>query len=83
MNVICFLIVLVVNEPDLEQCCEKRSFLAIDTSNIANVMVKQHAAVSIPLDLLDSLCDGNETVRVASSFYKNISQKLNFGLPPK
>ena len=73
---------LVVNEPNLERCCKKGSYLAIDTSNIPNLAVN-HAALSIPLDLLHSLSNDNETIKVASSFYKNISQILSFGLPEK
>jgi len=78
----CDYTVLVVNEPDLEECCDKNSFVAIDTSTLAEVAKKQ-VAISISLDLLKSVSIGNETVRVASSFYNNISQVLNFGLPEK
>jgi len=72
----------VVNEPDLEECCDGDSFLTIDTSTLAGVAVKQ-VTLSISLDFLKSLSVGNETVRVASSLYKNISEILNFGLPEK
>ena len=77
-----FFIVLVAKELDLERCCEKGTFLAIDTSNIPNLVVN-HAAIYIPLDLLHSLSNDNESIRVASSFYKNISQIISFSLQEK
>ena len=49
--------------------------MAIDNSNIP--------ALSIPLDLLDSLYIGNDTIRIASSFYRKISQALSYGLQDK
>ena len=73
---------LTITEPDLEECCDKGNYLAIDTSNIPGLAVK-HVTLSIPLDLLDSLSIGNDTIRIASSFYKDISQTLSFGLQDK
>ena len=75
-------IALTITEPDLEECCETGNFLAINTSNTPDLAVKQ-VTLSIPLDLLDSLSIGNDTIRIASSFYKDISQTLSFGLQDK
>ena len=75
-------IALTITEPDLDECCEKENFLAIDTSNTPGLAVKQ-VTLSIPLDLLDSLSNDNDTIRIASSFYKDISQTLSFGLQDK
>ena len=75
-------IALTITEPDLEECCQKGNFLAIDSSNIPGPVVKQ-VTLSISLDLLDSLFIDNDTIRIASSFYKDISQTLSFGLQDK
>ena len=75
-------IALITMEPDLEECCKKGHFLAIDTSHIPSLAVKQ-VTLSIPLDLLRSLSIGNDTIQIASSSYKNISQALSFGLQEK
>ena len=77
-----YVIALTITELDLVECCEKGNFLAIDTSNAPGLAVKQ-VTLSIPLGVLDSLSIGNDTIQIASSFYKNISQTLSFGLQDK